>query len=101
MRALTSVYSSSDDTSSSSQSCDSVMRALFLLENKLGAKALELRRASLTLTLLYLALKSLVFLISVFCKITFLATFVAFNLISCFCTAEPLSTLFEESFRLG
>nr|GEX66160.1 hypothetical protein [Tanacetum cinerariifolium] len=39
------------------------MRPLFLLENKLGAKALELRRASLALTLLYLASKSLVFLI--------------------------------------
>nr|GEX40287.1 retrotransposon protein, putative, Ty3-gypsy subclass [Tanacetum cinerariifolium] len=64
MRALTSVSSSFDDTSSLSQSCDSVMRPLFLLENELGAQALELRRDSLSLTLLYLASKSLVFLIS-------------------------------------
>ncbi|GKE15748.1 hypothetical protein Tco_1423325 [Tanacetum coccineum] len=64
MRTLTSV-SSSDDTSSSSQSYDSAMRPLFLLENELGAEALELRRASLALTFLYLASNSLVFLISV------------------------------------
>ncbi|GKC34054.1 hypothetical protein Tco_1046438, partial [Tanacetum coccineum] len=43
MRALTSVSSSSDDTSSLSQSYDSTMRPLFLLENELGAEALELR----------------------------------------------------------
>ncbi|GKF68986.1 hypothetical protein Tco_0198665, partial [Tanacetum coccineum] len=48
---------------SSSQSYDSTMRPLFLLENELGAEALELKRASLALTLLYLASKSLVFLI--------------------------------------
>ncbi|GKA71215.1 hypothetical protein Tco_0777354 [Tanacetum coccineum] len=64
MRALTSVSSSSDDTSYSSQSYDSAMRPLFLFENKLGTEALELRKANLALTLLYLASKSLVFLIS-------------------------------------
>ncbi|GKG65421.1 hypothetical protein Tco_0675270, partial [Tanacetum coccineum] len=47
----------SDDTSSSSQSYISAIRPLFLPEDELGAKALELRRANLALTLLYLALK--------------------------------------------
>ncbi|GKE10122.1 hypothetical protein Tco_1413673 [Tanacetum coccineum] len=61
IRALTSVTSlSSDDTSSSSQSYVSTIRPLFLPEYELGAEALELRMASLALTLLYLALKSLV-----------------------------------------
>nr|GEZ78373.1 hypothetical protein [Tanacetum cinerariifolium] len=50
MRALTLVTSfSSDGTSSSSQSYVSTMRLLFFLEDELGAKALELRRASLAL----------------------------------------------------
>ncbi|GJW45814.1 hypothetical protein Tco_0077460 [Tanacetum coccineum] len=48
IRALTSVTSfSSDNTSSSSQSYVSAMRPLFLLEDELGAEALELRGASL------------------------------------------------------
>ncbi|GKF26620.1 hypothetical protein Tco_0082514, partial [Tanacetum coccineum] len=38
----------------------STMRPLFLIVVALDAEALELRRASLALTLLYLALKSLV-----------------------------------------
>ncbi|GJX35544.1 hypothetical protein Tco_0247101 [Tanacetum coccineum] len=61
MRALTSVTSlSSNDTSSSSQSYVLAMRPLFFPEDELGVEALELRRANLALTLLYLALKSLV-----------------------------------------
>ncbi|GKB44219.1 hypothetical protein Tco_0889161 [Tanacetum coccineum] len=69
IRALTSVTSlSSDDISSLSQSYDSTIRPLFLPENELRAEALELRRASLALTLLYLALKSLVCLGSGLCS---------------------------------
>ncbi|GKD99787.1 hypothetical protein Tco_1387771, partial [Tanacetum coccineum] len=59
---------SSDDTSSSSQSYDSAIRTLFLLEDELGAEALELRRASLTLNLLSLDSKSLVCLGSGLCS---------------------------------
>ncbi|GJY61975.1 hypothetical protein Tco_0462632, partial [Tanacetum coccineum] len=67
--ALTSVTSlSSDDTSSSSQSYVLAIRPLFLLEDELGAKALELRRASLALILLYLDSKSLVCLGSSLCS---------------------------------
>nr|GEY99703.1 hypothetical protein [Tanacetum cinerariifolium] len=58
IRALTLVTSlSSDDTSSSSQSYGLAIRPLFLPKDELRAKALELRRASLALTLLYLASK--------------------------------------------
>ncbi|GJW71241.1 mitochondrial proton/calcium exchanger protein-like protein isoform X1 [Tanacetum coccineum] len=61
MSTLTSTISlSSDDTSSSSYSLASVMRPLFLIVAALEAEALELRRASLALTLLYLTSKSLV-----------------------------------------
>nr|GFC08050.1 hypothetical protein [Tanacetum cinerariifolium] len=66
IRALTSGTSlSPDDTSSLSQSYDSVIRPLFLPEDELGAEALKIRRASLALTLLYLASKSLVCLVQV------------------------------------
>ncbi|GJR80710.1 hypothetical protein Tco_0151495 [Tanacetum coccineum] len=61
MRALTLVtLFSLDDTSSSSQSYVSAMRPLFLPEDELGVEALEPMRASLALTLWYLASKSLV-----------------------------------------
>nr|GEY54101.1 hypothetical protein [Tanacetum cinerariifolium] len=61
IRDLTLVTSlSSDDTSSSLQSYVLAIRPLFLPEDELGAEALELRRASLALTLFYLASKSLV-----------------------------------------
>ncbi|GKC92054.1 reverse transcriptase domain-containing protein, partial [Tanacetum coccineum] len=49
-----------DDTSSSSQSYDLAMRPLFLPEDGSRHEVLELTRASLALTLLYLASKSLV-----------------------------------------
>ncbi|GKF91114.1 hypothetical protein Tco_0274815, partial [Tanacetum coccineum] len=69
IRALTSVTSlSSDDTSSSSQSYVSAIRPLFLLEDELGAEALELKRVGLALILLYLASKSLVCLGSSLCS---------------------------------
>ncbi|GKB95321.1 hypothetical protein Tco_0981458 [Tanacetum coccineum] len=69
IRALTLVTSlSSDDTSSSSQSYISAIRHLFLLEDELGAEALELRRANLALTLLYMASRSLVCLSSGLCS---------------------------------
>ncbi|GJX57667.1 hypothetical protein Tco_0287564 [Tanacetum coccineum] len=59
---LTSIASlSSNDTSYSSHSYASAMRPLFLTIKVLEAEALELRRARLALTLLYLASKSLVF----------------------------------------
>ncbi|GKF38042.1 hypothetical protein Tco_0118103, partial [Tanacetum coccineum] len=45
----------------------SAIRFLFLPEDEVGAEALELSRASLALTLLYLALKSLVDLSSGLC----------------------------------
>nr|GEX88278.1 hypothetical protein [Tanacetum cinerariifolium] len=61
MSTLTSTISlSSDDTSSSSHSLALAMIHLFLTVTALKAKALELRRASLAFTLLYLASKSLV-----------------------------------------
>ncbi|GKF63092.1 hypothetical protein Tco_0183146, partial [Tanacetum coccineum] len=61
MRALSSVtLFSSDNTSSSSQSYVSAMRPLFLPEDELRVEALELRMASLALTLWYLPLNSLV-----------------------------------------
>nr|GEW78771.1 reverse transcriptase domain-containing protein [Tanacetum cinerariifolium] len=63
IRDLNSVTSlSSDDISSSSQSYDLAIRPLFFPEDELGTEALELRRASLALTLLYLASKSLDYL---------------------------------------
>ncbi|GKB18986.1 hypothetical protein Tco_0852909, partial [Tanacetum coccineum] len=63
MRALTLIASfSSDDTSSSFHLYDSAMRPLFLPDDDLGDEALELRRASLAFTLLYLASKSFVYL---------------------------------------
>ncbi|GKD67398.1 hypothetical protein Tco_1309506, partial [Tanacetum coccineum] len=69
IKALTLVTSlSSDDTSSSSQSYVSAIRLLFLPEDELGAEAMELMRASLALTLLYLASKSLVCLGSGLCS---------------------------------
>nr|GFB19877.1 hypothetical protein [Tanacetum cinerariifolium] len=60
MRAFSVTSFSSDDTSSSSQSYVSTMRPLFLPEDEIGAEALEVMRANLALTLLYLASKSLV-----------------------------------------
>nr|GEY59085.1 hypothetical protein [Tanacetum cinerariifolium] len=61
MSTLTSIISLSfDDTSSSSYSYASVIRRLLLIVMALEADALELRRASLALTLLYLALNDIV-----------------------------------------
>ncbi|GJV92279.1 hypothetical protein Tco_1540092 [Tanacetum coccineum] len=64
MSTFTSTISLSSNDTSSSYSLASAIRPLFFTIEALEAKALELRRASLALTLLYLASKSLVSLSS-------------------------------------